>query len=693
LAVLSAFSAAAAAAPSPDAAYQLSFDRPSLSISGVEPLAPNPISLAAAAPLATPVAAPFTVVPFTLPVAIPDVELLPKVYPWTAETKAWIIAGSAARARQTPISRLRSLASAAGQLLRENIHLSDADARTQADFFSSAERPATDEPAITALGDGPPVLLGRSIPRKQYEVIAAKRLARPRLLWVNRAYLREMGLTLPEKGLTPEMEEQLLHVLAYGIPGRGEPASAFVNETKLFYADRYGGYGIGWNLGSGRAASAGKIQIKGIGRTPLVLQFGEDHSNGLARLEEGMREAFWGEMNQELPHGGNRVIALIDRGTTSRSEKGPVEPNVMIVREDTVRPAHFLDLPGVRGRGFFARIVEWATGRAHLDFARRVAASLPVPDDKLGAPLAERISAGLRAYVDRVAEQHAAAFARRLFHGATSESNIELSGRFLDYGTETAIPGYGKLRLLDHVDPAGTINGFRKYLVGNVVGAIRGKIPKSIAKLVPNVYALLTRFNVSYYDALGREFVDLTGVPSEIAGPLAQTGEAAALGKLLPKVAVLGAEQVDGKYSVPERITRYDLSAILVRLAALRSTDEKAVEERLKTEITEADDAAVAQELAQAYARYMGLVVARAESRGIAPDDLWRDIEENAARRNRSLSGAYRWKMMDENFALIKEYMKNPDPAMIQDAIDAQIAASRRTTALSAPSEAGSLVH
>jgi hypothetical protein len=304
-----------------------------------------------------------------------------------------------------------------------------------------------------------------------------------------------------------------------------------------------------------------------------------------------------------------------------------------------------------------------------------------VPDDKLGAPLAERISAGLNVYVDRVARQYAAAFARRLYHGATSESNIELGGRFIDYGTETALPGYGKLQVLDHIDPAGTTKGLRVYLVGRVVAGIRDKIPKSIAKLVPGIHTLVARFTAAYNDALSREFVDLTGVPSEIAASLARSEEASALGKLLPTVAVIGAQEVIGKYSVPDRITRYDLSAILVRLAALRSTDEKVVAERLKTEITEPDDAPVAHELAQAYARYMGLVVARAESRGIAPDELWRDIEENAARRNRSLSGAYRWKMMDENFALIKEYMKNPDPAMIQDAIDARIAQNQRRAA------------
>lgn len=536
----------------------------------------------------------------------------------------------------------------------------------------------TAEQAIRDLSAGPPVHRGQLLSRSQYVEIQARRLVAPSLLWVNRAYLLEKGIDVPDGELSPELSRQLLDALAYGVPGRGEPASAFSGQTKMFYADRYGGRGININLGSGRAASAGRIQLKGIGRTPLAKKAAEDHSNGLAGLEEGMREAFWGEVNQILPHGGNRVIALIDRGTLSEPRGGEREPNVIIVREDPVRPAHFVDHPLYRRA---LRSILWklnVIGR--VDYARRLARSLPVPDGMRRAPLGERIGAGLAVYVDRIAEQHAAAFARRLYHGATSESNIEISGGFLDYATETAMPGHGLLRVLDHQAPAGRTDGFRRILVRNFVMNVLKKAPRSVVKLIPTPEVFLARFDAAYQGAGRREFLRLTGVPAAVSERLAETPEAAALGDAVASVAVDGARKVTGKYAVPDRITRYDLGEILVGLAALRSNDETTVAAWLRSRDvarSESDEPPATAALARAYAAYMSLAVEEAGRRGVGPDAFWNETRDNAAARNRDLPEAYRWKMIAENQALLRRYMTDKDPALIQRAIDERIATAR----------------
>ena len=258
---------------------------------------------------------------------------------------------------------------------------------------------------------------------------------------MNLAYLQEHGIHLPSKGLTPALKKQILNSLAYAVPSENSPRSAFDRKkTKIFYADRYGGFGIGLNWGSGRSASAGAFQLKGIGITPLLAANpGHGHSNGAVSLDEGIREAVWGEVNQELPFGGNRVIAIIDKGTKTTDKYGELQRDVLIVRECAIRPAHFLAAEASE-----AAADKWPiTEKERITYnSYLLVEALPHPVD--GAPFeSTREAAGLLEYTRRVARQYAAAVALKLFHGATSPSNIEFSGRFVDYGVQTALSGYG----------------------------------------------------------------------------------------------------------------------------------------------------------------------------------------------------------------------------------------------------------
>ncbi|KQV51803.1 hypothetical protein [Massilia sp. Root335] len=203
------------------------------------------------------------------------------------------------------------------------------------------------------------------------------------------------------------------------------------------WADRYGGTGIGWNGGSGRAAVVGGYHVKGTGRTALI-GAGTDqaHASGGAYLEECLREAILSELvAAEFPHGAVPTLGIIDTGLVQQWETpdGPfIERRTLLVRPVFLRPAHFeraylfddgTPLTGARDQERVARFFTQASraiGRAGLD----------------------------RLYRDvwwRWAEQMAYAWVHRLPHCGDSTSNICLDGKLVDFGAMAAMPGWASI--------------------------------------------------------------------------------------------------------------------------------------------------------------------------------------------------------------------------------------------------------
>ncbi len=518
--------------------------------------------------------------------------------------------------------------------------------------------------AIEDLAKGSPTTLGTALGSKTYVKVTARRLTGARLVWVNLELLRERGVPIPPEGLTPQLEQAILKAFAFGIPGKDEPESAFGPEEKIFFADRYGGSGVGDNFGSGRAASSGEIQIKGIGKTPLVANQGDDHSNGFAPLEEAVREAIWGEINRDLPHGSNRVIAVIDRGTTTRLPNGTHQCNTLIVRENAVRPAHFLANFNTRGR-------YGKSDPARLNQnAKLLEEALPVPAQYKGDSRKTRISAGLFEFATRVAQQYAAAFARMFYHGATSPSNIELSGKFLDFGTQTALPGYPRLRIIDNEAPSGSIAEVRKELITGFLRNLKADMPPDVARTLPTGKEFAAHFDTAYAEARTNEFSLLAGAPPELAQLLAPTLSAQNLAKVLEEVAVHGAKQVKGRYQVPEQLNTYDLGAILNSLAAAKTNDRKSLSQALETEFPQKSNPELHELLLTSYQNYMAKLYALGWNSGFETASLKALIRANTKTRNARHPELYRWKMMDLNFELIHEYEITHDPSAIRASID-----------------------
>ncbi|OFZ73658.1 MAG: hypothetical protein A3K03_07710 [Bdellovibrionales bacterium RIFOXYD1_FULL_44_7] len=523
---------------------------------------------------------------------------------------------------------------------------------------------------IGSLSDGPPAHLGKSLGQTSYVPVKAKRLAGAKVVWINFNYLREIGIDIPPGGLTPEFEKEILDAFAYALPGPFDREAMFLETEKIFYADRYGGSYIGVNFGSGRAASAGHVQIKGIGRTPLV-GIGEDfdHANGKASLEEAIREAIWGEISQELPHGGNRVIAIIDPGTFTEWPDGGRERNALIIRQDPLRPAHYMRARS--GKGPLVK-TEGKRTKYVLNFFRK---ALPIPTSGASSNSSLLLKQGFEEYAKRVAEQYAAAYANNLFHGATSVSNIEISGRMIDYGTMTAQPGHGKIRILEHNQAAGEIGEVKIELIEKFHHEVLEMSPKEVRAQLPSAAKIIHVFRTTYTQRLNRAFVELAGFPVEIVQALERTEKSRAFSAVLIEVATENAKIVDVDKVMPEKVTKYRLRNIFEKINNIDPSDIKALDAAL---IAEIDDPRLRNRFAKAYGDYFRAAILEGQKHGIPPDSFRVFVFENMKLRNTEVAELYRPRMRDVNRRLIDEYVRTGNRSVLWDSIDGRVSGSRR---------------
>src|SRR4051812_33381376 len=72
-------------------------------------------------------------------------------------------------------------------------------------LFAVAAHAAT----VASLSAGAPQFMGKKLSPKNYVVVKARKLARPKIVWVNLDYLRELGVDVPARGMTPDLENAL----------------------------------------------------------------------------------------------------------------------------------------------------------------------------------------------------------------------------------------------------------------------------------------------------------------------------------------------------------------------------------------------------------------------------------------------------------------------------------------------------
>ena len=275
------------------------------------------------------------------------------------------------------------------------------------------------------------------------------RLKGTELVWVNNDLLKKYNIN----GSKEEIEAFLLNEYSYVLSNYADSNCLIFNECKTFLADRYGSRHEVCNGGSARCGFDGAFQVKGIGVTPLVAQnMSKSHSHGKLFLDEAISEAIWGEIcHQHLPFGAIRTLAIIKTNIQeefSYLDHSPKKACALAIREFSVRPAHF------ERATFFWPLSDYD----HLrdDDATRVRECINYLPISLGLSKSilsskQELFYCLKIFIYRMAKQIAYSRVKGIPHGSLTSSNISIDGRFLDFGTITAVPDFGNYVLADGV--------------------------------------------------------------------------------------------------------------------------------------------------------------------------------------------------------------------------------------------------
>ncbi len=367
----------------------------------------------------------------------------------------------------------------------------------------------------------------------------------------------------------------------------------------------------------------------------------------------------------------NRVVAIIDRGTFSLGKDGKPERNVLIVREDSVRPAHFIALERLDSNGFETDFEPSATIAAAEQ-------AMPTVTDHAGMTAYERLKTRILEFTSRYAKQTAAAFAKGLFHGGTSPSNMEISGRYLDYGTQTAHRGHGRVRILADGDAAGDNGELEQVLQTVATEFLRRALgPDTEPRLRLIKVEVLNEFRSTYRDALRLEFLKLAGFPEEILTRVRDVNLKAEFADQLIRIARAGAADYMDRFAAPSNPTKYDFHLLMRTLAELRTLEVSELERKIESVVPLLNER---KTVTRRYAdlKRMALDVAKSDF-GLTSVDFFDVVEQNATELNRPRTTAYRWLAISENKAVIETYLRSGDSRVIRSSIDRRISDSLRS--------------
>jgi uncharacterized protein YdiU (UPF0061 family) len=363
-----------------------------------------------------------------------------------------------------------------------------------------------------------------------YITMPMHRLAQPRLIYADQEALKKRGISI----------DQVLEKFAFASPVDGESAHLYTNEIKTAYVDGNGGIGLNENFGSGRAAIIEQDwQIKGSGRTPMVNPNADSsHRNGASDLSESIHEAIWSNLlAEELPYGAFRVVAIIATGSHVHSGGMDGRPRVLIVREDPLRPGHFVINPS-------AEKLNDPRDRARIDAAmKNIVKALPQPAGANFVDEGTKFRSGIFEFIDRQAIQHSYAWAHSLFHGGTSATNTGMDGRMLDFGTFSAFDGYPKARVIDEDGFMGETVTFKIDLLKDIRDSWVKSLSPALLAALPSEQEWFDRFESTYQSNRQAEMLRLAGVFTEFKAELLKTSEGQRLAKLLIYLAEAGNDQ------------------------------------------------------------------------------------------------------------------------------------------------------
>lgn len=510
-----------------------------------------------------------------------------------------------------------------------------------------------------------------------YRPEVLRKLANPQLIYADKTWLKENGFAVPRNNA--EFESQLLDALGWAVKNDDEPASAFTRHTKTFHSDYYGGDGMGWNRGSGRAVSKGKIQIKGSGQTSMVhrMELSDyHHSDGVAGMYEGLIEVIGSQIaNNELPYGANRVIAVIATGTmTNRG------PRVLIVREDPLRPAHFIINETIQDTLREGKRIQHVMGN--------LAKALPLPPGAKYSSEAEKIKAGVLESIFRHAKVAAYSYANHFLHAAFSSSNETISGAALDFGAFMSLDGYPLAGRPWDNELNGTLNA-ETNVIKEFIGSLRRELPRRIVDELPTINGAVELLREHYDKQLRFEMIRMTGAPPELAEAIQDSPRIQTFADHLIWMSKQGnTAKLNALTGIMSRTDKYHMERIWVKaartFAALNS--ERAFQKFYETldEVLEKDvpENPVRDKLVRGYINLFSQLQTKARHSDIDFESLQKYVKYGASARNKrtdALMVTYAYANKPHWHNLIRDFQVSKNPKAIRKAIREAIDGSRRT--------------
>ncbi|MGE0707676.1 MAG: hypothetical protein AB7N76_08415 [Planctomycetota bacterium] len=538
---------------------------------------------------------------------------------------------------------------------------------------------------VSTLSEGTPPIVS-TLGKDRVVELTAVNAGQGKVVWFNFALANEMGISLPRgQVLTPELESQLIREMAWQILPAGQEANG--RATTKVYADRYGGWGMGYNKGAGRAAFFGQynLNIKGIGVTPLVSNATSfSHRHGGAPLTEGVLEAVWGEVGTNLfNRGSTRILAVIDVGDVTKWEDGGSERRALIVRAGhQVRPAHVL-AEGFQRPNTYEALVRM------LDATNTLV--------KVSQPGGDVVD--LNASLERLAQLHARTAAElyryRILHGGLSPGNKSFDGGMLDLGTVTSQPRTAPVHVLDYTDTPNHVRDDLKFETENAwrvrdLEAYKQVLKEAAGK--PGVrwqdMDVARVYEAEYRAQQELQLLEASGLKPEVARAL-RDADPELVKRYTQTLRRLGAltnpVEMNIERDKVERGSVADIFGALGGMPGVSFGEGDRTVETLKLLAIDADKRetrAKAEALGKELAELHKQVLETAWTQGGAHYDdraaFERSVRERAAYENRPLDQLYRTELGKNIRELIAAYEKTGDPTELRRAMEGLISGGQR---------------
>lgn len=214
------------------------------------------------------------------------------------------------------------------------------------------------------------------------------------------------------------------------------------HKLKLFYAESYGGGGIGSHGGGARCGYDGNLlQIKGIGKNPLTSNKSDvnGQKDGILLLSSAIYEMLWSHILDDfLPYGSTPCIAIIVVDANNLIGKKIEDCRALLIRKVALRPAHLERAP------YFKKKLKYAPVFVSNDVDRVASMhkrlyflfATIIKEDENNSPL--NFINYIILFSLRQASQLAFSISNLIYHSVSS-SNISLNGSWLDFTSTSTI--------------------------------------------------------------------------------------------------------------------------------------------------------------------------------------------------------------------------------------------------------------